>query len=52
MTVGRMDVLDGGTWRYIEGMPGHVSLQTITFEEDGATTLGAVLDHLPVGRGP
>lgn len=69
MTVGRMDVRDGGTWRYthldadgseyafhgvyhgtpspdrivqtfeFEGTPGHVSLETITFEEDGAKTL-------------
>ncbi|MGH2618221.1 MAG: SRPBCC family protein [Thermomicrobiales bacterium] len=69
MTVDRLDVRDGGTWRYthrdadgneygfhgvfhgmpspdgivqtfeFEGMPGHVSLETLTFEERGDKTV-------------
>ncbi len=70
MTVDRLDVRDGGTWRYVhrdtdgneygfhgvyhgtptpengivqtfefEGAPGHVSLETMTFEERGNRTL-------------
>lgn len=69
MTIDRMEVRDGGNWRFIhrdadggeygfrgvfhgtpspdgivrtfefEGMPGHVSLETATFEENGAKTL-------------
>ena len=70
MTLGRFDLRDGGTWRYIqrdddgneygfhgvfhgtpspeegivqtfeyEGAPGHVSLETLTFEERGGKTL-------------
>ncbi len=70
MTLDRLDVRDGGTWRYthrdadgnqaafhgvfhgapsvdggivqtfeFEGAPGHVSLETVTFEEQGGKTL-------------
>ncbi len=35
-----------------EGVPGHVSLESLTFEERGDTTWSAGLGDLPVGRGP